>query len=314
MAGVRTAALLVTHPVLLGPSAVRKLAERLDIRPTKRWGQNFVVDANTVRRIVRLARVSSGDVVLEVGPGLGSLTLALLEAEARVVAVEIDSLLAAALPKTVAEHAPDQQQHAVVVNADALQLSAASEVDAAPGTASLQVTGAAWAIAPRVFVANLPYNVAVPVLLHLLSEFDSLDRGLVMVQWEVAERLAAPPGSRTYGIPSVKAAWYADVTQQGRVPRSVFWPVPNVDSGLVAFRRRPAPNTAASRAEVFACVDAAFAQRRKSLRRALARWAGGTDAADAALRAAGVDPGLRGERLTVAQFAAIAEHRPTART
>jgi 16S rRNA (adenine1518-N6/adenine1519-N6)-dimethyltransferase len=164
-------------------------------------------------------------------------------------------------------------------------------------------------VAPDVFVANLPYNVAVPVLLHLLAQFPSLERGLVMVQWEVAERLAAPPGSRTYGVPSVKAAWYADVTKQGRVPPSVFWPVPNVDSGLVGFRRRPAPETTASREEVFACIDAAFAQRRKSLRSALARWAGGVAAADATLRAAGVDPSLRGERLDVAAFAAIAEHR-----
>ena len=163
-------------------------------------------------------------------------------------------------------------------------------------------------------MANLPYNVAVPVLLHLLGEFGSLQSGLVMVQWEVAERLAAPPGSRTYGIPSVKAAWYAEVSQQGRVPRTVFWPVPNVDSGLVGFRRRPSPDTTASRDEVFACIDAAFAQRRKSLRSALARWAGGVESADVVLRAAGVDPALRGERLSVEEFAAIAEHRQAAST
>ena len=166
--------------------------------------------------------------------------------------------------------------------------------------------------APDAFVANLPYNVAVPVLLHLLAHFPTLTSGLVMVQLEVAQRLAAPPGSRTYGVPSVKAAWYADVTQQGRVSRSVFWPVPNVDSGLVQFRRRAKPVTTASRDEVFACVDAAFAQRRKSLRSALARWAGGANAAEASLISAGIDPSLRGERLDITQFAAIAEHRPAA--
>ena len=285
----------MTDPVLLGPATVRELAARLGLHPTKRWGQNFVVDGNTVRRIVRLAEVRPGDCVLEVGPGLGSLTLALLEAEATVVAVEIDPVLAEALPVTVGEHAPDHVGHLAVLAADAMRL----------GRADLPAS-------PSVLVANLPYNVAVPVLLHLLGEIDDLAHGLVMVQWEVAERLAARPGSRTYGIPSVKAAWFADVTQQGRVPRSVFWPVPNVDSGLVAFHRRPAPSTSATRDQVFECIDAAFAQRRKSLRSALARWAGGADAADAALRAAGVDPALRGERLGVQEFAAVAEHRPAA--
>jgi 16S rRNA (adenine1518-N6/adenine1519-N6)-dimethyltransferase len=284
---------------LLGAASIRQLAADLDIRPTKRWGQNFVVDANTVRRIVRLADVGRPqETVLEVGPGLGSLTLGLLETGARVVAVEIDPVLAAALPETVAEHMPAASDRLTVVTADALELSELPELPELPEPTSL--------------VANLPYNVAVPVLLHLLAQLPSLDHGLVMVQWEVAERLAAPPGSRTYGVPSVKAAWYAQVTQQGRVPRSVFWPVPNVDSGLVAFRRRPPPDTSASREEVFACIDAAFSQRRKSLRSALARWAGSTEAADAALRAAGVDPSLRGERLDVADFAAVAEHRRAA--
>lgn len=304
MAGLRPTALQLTGTVsvvikpgddarLLGAVAIRKLADELGIRPAKRWGQNFVVDANTVRRIVRLAGVGADEVVVEVGPGLGSLTLGLLETGAQVVAVEIDPTLAAALTGTVADHMPAASGRLTVVVGDALQLV---ELPASPQS----------------FVANLPYNVAVPVLLHLLAEFPSLEHGLVMVQWEVAERLAAPPGSRTYGVPSVKAAWYADVTQQGRVPRTVFWPTPNVDSGLVGFRRRPAPHTSASRAEVFACVDAAFSQRRKSLRSALARWAGGVDAAEAALRGAGVDPSLRGERLEVADFAAIAEHRPAA--
>jgi 16S rRNA (adenine1518-N6/adenine1519-N6)-dimethyltransferase len=280
---------------LLSPSTVRQLAETLEIKPTKRWGQNFVVDANTVRRIVRLAGVGATDVVLEVGPGLGSLTLGLLDTGARVVAVEIDPVLAAALPETIAAHAAEHSSQLSVLAVDALQMQAEHLRDAPSPTAC---------------VANLPYNVAVPVLLHLLATFPTLQQGLVMVQWEVAERLAAAPGSRTYGVPSVKAAWYSDVTLPGRVPRSVFWPVPNVDSGLVAFQRRPTPSTTATREQVFACVDAAFSQRRKSLRSALARWAGGVDAADGALRAAGIDPTLRGERLSVAEFAAIAEQRP----
>jgi 16S rRNA (adenine1518-N6/adenine1519-N6)-dimethyltransferase len=278
---------------LLSGTSIRDLADRVGVRPTKRWGQNFVVDANTVRRIVRLADVDAGSCVLEVGPGLGSLTLGLLETGAEVIAVEIDPTLSAALPQTVAQRAPDQAGRLTVLTEDALR------IEMLPS-------------APTAFVANLPYNVAVPVLLHLLATFPSLEHGLVMVQWEVAERLAAPPGSRVYGVPSAKAAWSADVQQAGRVPRSVFWPVPNVDSGLVSFRRRPAPPTSVGRDAVFACVDAAFSQRRKSLRSALARWAGGASAAEDALRAAGVDPTERGERLDVATFAAIAEHRPAA--
>lgn len=277
---------------LLSGASVRDLADRVGVRPTKRWGQNFVVDPNTVRRIVRLAEVENGTCVLEVGPGLGSLTLGLLEAGADVVAVEIDPVLADALPETVAERAPDLASRLTVLAEDALRLTTLSP-------------------APTAFVANLPYNVAVPVLLHLLATFPSLEHGLVMVQSEVAERLAAPPGSRVYGVPSVKAAWYADVQQAGRVPRSVFWPVPNVDSELVSFRRRPAPESAVGRDAVFECVDAAFSQRRKSLRSALARWAGSAQAAEEALRAAGVDPSERGERLDVTAFAAVAEHRPT---
>jgi 16S rRNA (adenine1518-N6/adenine1519-N6)-dimethyltransferase len=277
---------------LLSGASVRDLADRVGVRPTKRWGQNFVVDPNTVRRIVRLAEVENGTCVLEVGPGLGSLTLGLLEAGADVVAVEIDPVLADALPETVAERAPDLASQLTVLAEDALRLATLPR-------------------APTAFVANLPYNVAVPVLLHLLATFPSLEHGLVMVQSEVAERLAAPPGSRVYGVPSVKAAWYADVQQAGRVPRSVFWPVPNVDSELVSFRRRPAPESAVGRDAVFECVDAAFSQRRKSLRSALARWAGSAQAAEEALRAAGVDPSERGERLDVTAFAAVAEHRPT---
>lgn len=278
---------------LLGAAAIRERAEQLGVHPTKRWGQNFVVDANTVRRIVRVADVNADSVVVEVGPGLGSLTLGLLEAGARVIAVEIDATLADGLVPTVGRYLPESRDRLTVITGDAMHLTELP-------------------LAPDALVANLPYNVAVPVLLHLLAQFPSLASGLVMVQLEVAERLAAPPGSRTYGVPSVKAAWYADVTQQGRVPRGVFWPVPNVDSGLVQFRRRLQPVTTATRQEVFACIDAAFAQRRKSLRSALARWAGSADAAEAALRSAGVDPTLRGERLDVAAFAVIAEHRPAA--
>ncbi len=285
-----------TALALLGATDVRRLAAALGVRPTKALGQNFVHDANTVRRIARLAGVSAGDCVVEVGPGLGSLTLALLETGADVVAVEIDPALAAALAGTVADRAPAAASRLTVVRADAL---AVTELPTGP------TTGAA----PTALVANLPYNVAVPVVLQLLERLPSLRSGLVMVQAEVADRLAARPGGKAYGIPSVKAAWYADVRRAGAVPRAVFWPVPNVDSGLVAMTRRPPPATPAPRADVFACIDAAFAQRRKTLRAALAGWAGSATAAETVLRAAGVDPSLRGEQLSVEQFAAVAEAR-----
>jgi len=276
---------------LLGPAQVRELATRLGLRPTKSWGQNFVVDANTVRRIVRLADVQPGEAVVEVGPGLGSLTLALLDAGARVSAVEVDPALAAALPDTVAARLPERTAYLTVVAADALQVSVLPDPQ------------------PQALVANLPYNVSVPVVLSFLERFPSLQRVLVMVQLEVAERLAAAPGSKAYGVPSVKAAWYAAARLAGTVPRNVFWPVPNVDSGLVELRRHEPPDTTATRAEVFAVIDAAFAQRRKTLRAALAGWAGGAAAAEAALRAAGVDPQARGEALPVSAFAAIAAAR-----
>ncbi|MDF3043968.1 MAG: rRNA ((1518)-N(6)/adenine(1519)-N(6))-dimethyltransferase [Ornithinibacter sp.] len=276
---------------LLGAAEVRELAARHGIRPTKTWGQNFVVDGNTVRRIVRVAGVGAGDTVVEVGPGLGSLTLALLPVVERVVAIEVDPTLARALPGTVAAHARSLADRLEVVQADALAVSSL------PGPA------------PTALVANLPYNVSVPVVLRFLEHFPTLRTLLVMVQMEVAERLAAPPGSRTYGVPSVKAAWYADVRLAGSVSRSVFWPVPNVDSGLVALRRRPPPRTTASREQVFACVDAAFAQRRKTLRAALATWAGSPARAETALLAAGIDPRTRGEQLDVAAFAAVAAAR-----
>ena len=274
---------------LLGGSDIRALAERLRLRPTKSRGQNFVVDANTVRRIVRAAGLFPGDVVVEVGPGLGSLTLALLDAVQRVVAVEIDPVLAGQLPATVAERRPDLADRLEVVLADAL---AVRELPGPPPTA---------------LVANLPYNVSVPVLLHLLERVPTLRSGLVMVQAEVAERLAAGPGSKIYGVPSVKAAWYADVRRAGNVSRSVFWPVPGVDSGLVHLQRRDPPASQAGRAAVFACVDAAFAQRRKTLRAALAGWAGSAQAAEQVLRSAGIDPGARGEVLDVAAFTALAD-------
>ncbi len=279
-------------PRLLGPADVRLLAAELGLRPTKRLGQNFVIDANTVRRIVAAARLDPADVVIEVGPGLGSLTLGLLPAAAHVTAVEIDPLLASRLTRTVAERAPVLADHLVVVTGDALRL--------------VEIPGPA----PTALVANLPYNVAVPVVLHLLEVLPSLRHGLVMVQAEVADRLAAAPGSRTYGIPSVKAAWYADVRPAGSVGRTVFWPAPNVASGLVRIVRRDPPVTTASRADVFAVADAAFGQRRKTLRAALASWAGTAAAAEQAVRAAGLDPGARGESLGVGEFARIAEYRP----
>ncbi|MFI5960050.1 16S rRNA (adenine(1518)-N(6)/adenine(1519)-N(6))-dimethyltransferase RsmA [Cryptosporangium sp. NPDC051539] len=273
---------------LLGPAEIRALAERLGVRPTKTLGQNFLHDPNTIRRIVRTAEIGPDDVVLEVGPGLGSLTLGLLGAASAVVAVEIDPVLAGALAATVGDRLPDRADRLTVVHADALRADVKGE--------------------PTALVANLPYNIAVPVVLHLLETVPSLRTGLVMVQAEVADRLAAPPGSRTYGVPSAKAAWYSAVTKAGSVPRAVFWPVPNVDSGLVRLVRREPP-VGASRKETFAVVDAAFAQRRKTLRAALAGWAGGADRAEQALVAAGVSPTARGETVDVATFARIAAAR-----
>jgi 16S rRNA (adenine1518-N6/adenine1519-N6)-dimethyltransferase len=281
---------------LLGPAEIRELATRLGVAPTKKLGQNFVHDPNTVRRIVAAAELAPQDVALEVGPGLGSLTLGLLTAAGHVHVVEIDPTLAGALPATVATRAGAAADRLTVHHADALRITAAELAEPAP----------------TALVANLPYNVAVPVVLHLLAELPTLRQGLVMVQKEVADRLVAGPGSKTYGIPSVKLAWYATARSAGKVPPNVFWPVPNVDSGLVAFTRREPPRTDVPRKTVFAVVDAAFAQRRKTLRAALAGWAGGADRAAAVLTAAGVDPGARGEALTVEQFAAIAASAPAA--
>jgi 16S rRNA (adenine1518-N6/adenine1519-N6)-dimethyltransferase len=307
---------------LLGPADIREIASRLGSRPSKRLGQNFVMDPGTVRRIVALAEVGPGDVVLEVGPGFGSLTLGLLAASRRVIAVEVDPVLAAELPHTVAARAPDLAPRLVVVTADAVKVTPA-DLTGAPGRAGgLGGSGGPGDSGgpggpgepPSVLAANLPYNVAVPVVLHLLATVPSLARGLVMVQAEVADRMTAPPGSRVYGVPSVKLAWFASARRAGPVPRSVFWPVPNVDSGLVAFTRRSPPEPDVAREEVFAVVDAAFSQRRKTLRAALTRWAGGPDAAERILREADVDPRARGESLTVAQFARIAGNAGRHRT
>jgi 16S rRNA (adenine1518-N6/adenine1519-N6)-dimethyltransferase len=273
---------------LLGPAEIRALAASAGVRPTKTLGQNFLHDANTIRRIVATAALEPGETVLEIGPGLGSLTLGLLAGGHPVVAVEVDATLAALLPGTVHERFPDARL--LVVCGDVLR------VDGLPG-------------APTALVANLPYNIAVPVVLHLLATLPGLRHALVLVQAEVAERLCAPPGSRVYGVPSVKVAWFATAIRGGAVSRSVFWPVPNVDSGLVRLQRHAPPSTTATRPQVFAVVDAAFAQRRKTLRAALAGWAGSAAAAEQALRAAGVDPGARGEQLDVAAFARIAEQR-----
>lgn len=270
---------------LLGPAEIRGLAARLGINPTKKRGQNFLHDPNTIRRIVAAADLRPDDIVVEVGPGLGSLTLGLLPAAAHVHAVEIDPLLAGALPETAGN-----PPHLTVHTTDALTLT---ELDPPPSA----------------LVANLPYNVAVPVLLHLLATFPTIRHGLVMVQKEVADRLTAAPGSRVYGVPSVKLAWYASSRQAGRVPPAVFWPVPNVDSGLVSFARRDPPRTDVPRSEVFAAIDAAFAQRRKMLRSALSSWAGSAASAEQLLRSAGIDPSLRGEQLSVSDFAALVAER-----
>jgi 16S rRNA (adenine1518-N6/adenine1519-N6)-dimethyltransferase len=281
---------------LLGPAEIRELAQRLGVKPTKTLGQNFVHDPNTVRRIVAAASLRPDDRVIEVGPGLGSLTVALVQEAAHVYAVEIDPVLAAALAGTVATRLPERKDHLTVLNKDALKIETSDFDGPDPG-------------APTALVANLPYNVAVPVVLHVLAELPTLNHGLVMVQKEVADRLTASPGSKIYGVPSVKLAWYASSRQAGKVPPSVFWPVPNVDSGLVAFTRRDPPP--GDRRAVFAVIDAAFAQRRKTLRAALSGWAGSAPAAESILTRAGVPPGARGEALTIEEFVKIARAAQT---
>ena len=283
---------MVADDKLLGASDIRALAEKVGLRPTKQWGQNFVIDANTVRRIVRVAEIGADDVVLEVGPGLGSLTLALLATGASVVAVEIDPALAAQLPITVAERVPGAAGRLSVVSGDALRLTLADLPQQ-----------------PTALVANLPYNVSVPVLLHLLEVVPTITSALVMVQAEVADRLTAPPGSRTYGVPSAKVRWYGAVHRSGSVPPSVFWPQPRVESGLVAFTRGPMRDEPPSRAEVFTAIDSAFAQRRKSLRAALATWAGSAAEAEQVLVASNIDPRTRGEQLSIDDFIRLAATR-----
>jgi 16S rRNA (adenine1518-N6/adenine1519-N6)-dimethyltransferase len=275
---------------LLGAAQIRALAAQLDLKPSKSLGQNFVIDSNVCTKIVRTAGVTSDDIALEIGPGLGSLTLALLDAAQSVIAVEIDPRLAQQLPLTVADHF-EHPDNLTVINKDALA------VNDLP-------------VAPTVLVANLPYNVSVPVLLHLLEKFPTLRTGVVMVQAEVADRLAAKPGGKEYGIPSVKAAWWADVKNVGTVSRSIFWPAPNVDSKLVGFTRRQTAGSEESREKVFTIIDAAFAQRRKMLRSALSGLYGSSSAAEAILIKAGIDPTLRGEALQIESFCKIAAVAP----
>lgn len=272
---------------LLGASEIRALAEQIGLKPAKSLGQNFVIDGNVCRKIVRLAHVTSADIALEIGPGLGSLTLALLDEAAAVIAVEIDPRLAHQLPLTVASHSL-HQENLTVINDDALRVTALPQL-------------------PTVLVANLPYNISVPVLLHFLEKFPTLNTGVVMVQAEVADRLVAHPGSKDYGIPSVKAAWWAKMSNVGTVSRSVFWPVPNVDSKLVGFTRRATPGDEAKRLLVFAAIDAAFSQRRKMLRSALATWLGSSAVVDVVLEKGGIDPKLRGEALEISHYCDIAD-------
>jgi 16S rRNA (adenine1518-N6/adenine1519-N6)-dimethyltransferase len=270
---------------LLGAAQIRALAAQLDLKPAKALGQNFVIDANICRKIVKVAGVSATDVALEIGPGLGSLTLALLDVAASVIAIEIDQRLAQQLPLTVEAHS-ENSANLTVINADALQVTELPQ-------------------SPTVLVANLPYNISVPVLLHYLEKFPTIQSGIVMVQAEVADRLVAKPGSKDYGIPSVKAAWWATMSHGGSVSRSVFWPVPNVDSKLVGFVRHNPLGDEELRLHVFAAIDSAFSQRRKMLRSALKNWLGSSETAQEVLEKAGIDPTLRGEALIVDQFCQI---------
>jgi 16S rRNA (adenine1518-N6/adenine1519-N6)-dimethyltransferase len=271
---------------LLGAAEIREIAERIGVRPTKKLGQNFVVDANTCRKIVKSAGIGATDVALEIGPGLGSLTLAMMESAKEVIAIEIDDRLSAELPETAKRHGFDISK-LTIINEDAMNISTLP-------------------IEPTVLVANLPYNVSVPVLLRYLELFPTLRSGVVMVQSEVADRLVAKPNSKTYGSPSVKATWWADLTSAGTVSRSIFWPVPNVDSSLVRFVRHQSAGDEALRKVVFKIIDAAFAQRRKMMRAALSDMCGGSAAASSIIEASGIDPTIRGESLELADFIKIA--------
>ena len=272
---------------LLGAAHIRKLASDLNVVPTKKLGQNFVIDPNTVRRIAAEAHLQTDDVVVEIGPGLGSLTLAMLPLVSEVVVVEIDRVLAQQLPLTVAKHAPSLADRLMVMSADAMTVTQLG-------------------CEPSKLVANLPYNISVPVVLHFLEQFPSIQEVLVMVQAEVADRMAAGPGSRTYGVPSAKLAWYGTVTKAGNVGRNVFWPAPNVDSGLVRIVRHEQNPDESLRAKTFAVIDSAFGQRRKTIRSALGAALGTTTQVEQVLAVAGIDSGLRGEQLAIADFLAIA--------
>jgi 16S rRNA (adenine1518-N6/adenine1519-N6)-dimethyltransferase len=291
---------------LLGATEIRALAERLDVSPTKKWGQNFVHDANTVRKIVTAAKLEAGEAVVEVGPGLGSLTLGLLEQGHPVIAIEIDPRLAAELPPTAETHGVAAGM-LTVIQADALVVTELhTPPTAIAAGATMPSTATSSPARPTAVVANLPYNVSVPVLIHLLETFPTIRRVLVMVQAEVGHRIAADPGSKVYGVPSVKAAWWGDWSVEGTVSRRVFWPEPNVDSVLVGMTARATPGDESLRRRTFAIVDAAFGQRRKTLRQALSALAGSTTAAADLCEAAGIDSGARGEQLTLAQFVALA--------
>ena len=271
---------------LLGATEIREIATRIGLRPTKKLGQNFVVDANTCRKIVKSADVGPTDIALEIGPGLGSLTLAMLESASEVIAIEIDERLALELPETANRHGFDSNK-LTIINQDAM------------GVTTLPKD-------PTVLVANLPYNVSVPVLLRFLELFPTLRSGVIMVQSEVADRLVAKPNSKTYGSPSVKATWWADLTHAGTVSRSIFWPVPNVDSSLVRFVRHQSAGDEALRKATFKIIDAAFAQRRKMMRAALSDLCGGSAAASSIIVASGIDPTIRGEALELSDFMKIA--------
>ena len=273
---------------LLGAGEIRSLATELDLRPTKKLGQNFVIDPNTIRKIVSAAQLSATDKVVEIGPGLGSLTLGLLEKVDQLIAIEFDEKLASRLSLTLKQKAP--QKSCQIFHADAMNVT---ELD----------------FEPDALVANLPYNISVPVILHFLENFSSISKVLVLVQAEVAARLVAGPGSKTYGSPSAKLAWYGKATSAGVVSRSIFWPVPNVDSALVYFEKRSTPLPTTLRAEVFRVIDGAFAQRRKTLRQALSGWAGSPDQAEQILLKAGVSPQARGEDLSIDNFIEVAKHK-----
>ena len=270
---------------LLGAAEIREIAERIGLRPTKKLGQNFVVDANTCRKIFKSADVGPTDIALEIGPGLGSLTLAMLESASEVIAIEIDERLAAELPETAERHGFDSSK-LTIINQDAMGITTLPKD-------------------PTVLVANLPYNVSVPVLLRFLELFPTLRSGVVMVQSEVADRLVAKSNSKTYGSPSVKATWWADLTSAGTVSRSIFWPVPNVDSSLVRFVRHESAGDESLRKATFKIIDAAFAQRRKMMRAALSDLCGGSAAASSIIEASGIDPTIRGEALQLSDFIKI---------